>query len=175
MADNFLGEIRVFSFSYAPVGWADCNGQTLPIPQNVQLFSLLGNRYGGDGRTNFALPDLQGAAVVSQGQGQGLLRYDVGDKGGAPDVTLRESEIPGHTHQGRASSEPADIQSPGPDRSLARSSPGFAYQGNASEDLVRMSPQASSTVGSGAPHNNMPPSQVLRYCIALQGIFPNRG
>lgn len=175
MADNFVGEIRVFGFDFAPNGWADCNGQILPIPQNQKLFSLLGNRYGGDGKANFALPNLKDSTVISQGKGENLSPYGVGDKGGVFEVTLAEREMAIHTHQGQATTEPADIQAPGPDRALARSTPGYAYQGEVSKDLVRMNPQTTTPVGSGGAHNNMPPAQVLRFCIAMVGEEPRPG
>lgn len=174
MAEPYIGEIRVFGFSYAPYGWAECNGQLMPISQNPQLFSIIGTRYGGDGRVNFALPNLQDGAPISQGQGQGLARYNVGDKGGDTTITLSEREMPMHTHQPQATTEPADIQAPAPDRPLARSTPGYAYQGEISKDLVKMSPQAAAPAGKGASHNNMPPSLALRLCISLRGEFPNR-
>jgi len=170
--DNFIGEIRVFSFSFAPYGWAECNGQTMPVRQNPQLFALLGTRYGGDGTNFFGLPNLRDATAINQGAGQGLSRYGVGDKGGTPEVTLREAEMATHTHQPQATNEPADLPTPGPDRALARSAPGYAYQGEISKDLVRMSPQSTTPVGSGGPHNNMAPSLVLRFCIALRGAVP---
>ncbi len=175
MADNFLGEIRVFSFDFAPNGWAECNGQTLPIPQNQRLFSIIGNRFGGDGKANFALPNLKDSTVISQGKGENLSPYGVGDKGGVFEVILTEREMAIHTHQGQATTEPADVQAPGPDRSLARSTPGYAYQGEISQDLVRMNPQSTTPVGSNGAHNNMPPAQVLRFCIALVGEAPQPG
>ena len=174
MAEPYIGEIRVFGFPFAPYRWAECNGQLMPITQNQQLFAIIGNRYGGDGKTNFGLPNLQDGAAISQGQGQGLSSYKVGDKGGTTEITLSEREMPMHSHQPQATTEPADIQAPAPDRPLARSTPGYAYQGEISKDLVPMSSQAAAPAGKGAAHNNMPPSQVLRYCISLDGVFPNR-
>jgi len=172
--DPFVAEIRVFGFNFAPPGWALCNGQLLPISQNTALFALLGTYYGGDGKTTFALPNLQGSAAVSQGQGPGLSQYFVGQEGGTPAVTLLQSEIPAHTHQAQASNEPAEVQAPAADRSLARSKPGYAYQSNTVDNLVQMSAQTTSVVGSSFPHENMPPALVLNFCIALQGIFPPR-
>ena len=172
--DPFVAEIRVFGFNFAPPGWALCNGQLLPISQNTALFSLLGTYYGGDGKTTFALPNLQGSAAVSQGQGPGLSQYFVGQEGGTPAATLLQSEIPAHTHQAQASNEGAEVQAPAADRSLARSQPGYAYQSNTAGNLVQMSAQTTSVVGSSFPHENMPPALVLNFCIALQGIFPPR-
>lgn len=173
--DPFISEIRAFGFTFAPKGWAECGGQILPVPQNTALFKLLGNRFGGDGKATFALPDLKAKAPVGQGQGPGLAPYEVGDEGGALTVTLKEPEI-AHTHQATASSEPANVQAPGPDRALARSTPGYAYQGNTTSELVKMHPQSTTTFsgGSGA-HSNIAPCTVMRFCIALQGTFPDHG
>lgn len=175
MAENFIGEIRIVGFPYAPKGWADCDGRLMPITQNTALFAILDKRFGGDGKQTFALPNFKGRAAVGQGKGEGLVNYDVGDQGGALEVTLKEAELPYHTHQGQASSNEANVQAPGPDRALARSTPGFAYQGNTQEDMVKMSPQSTSSVGSGKAHTNISPCTVMRYCIALQGTFPPRG
>jgi microcystin-dependent protein len=172
--DPFLAEIRVFGFTFAPKGWAECNGQLLPISQNTALFSLLGINFGGDGRSTFGLPSLQGSAAIGQGQGSGLAPYYIGQSGGEPGVTLLQQEIPTHTHQAKAANEPAEVQAPAPDRALARSAPGYAYQGDASANLVPMSFQSTSVVGSGFPHNNMPPAMPLMFCIALQGVYPQR-
>lgn len=172
--DPFVAEIRAFGFTYSPKGWAECGGQMLPVSQNIALFSLLGNRFGGDGKVNFALPSLKAKAPVGQGQGPGLSPYDVGDEGGALTVTPKKPEI-AHTHQAKASSEPANVQAPGPDRALARSTPGYAYQANAASELVKMNPQSTTTFAAGdGAHNNMAPCTVMRFCIALQGIFPDR-
>lgn len=170
--DPYIGEIRVFSFSFAPKDWLDCDGRLVSTDQYTKLFSLLGYRYGGEGRS-FALPDLRDTAALCQGQGQNLSPYKLGDKGGTAEVTLKEQDLPVHTHQGYSNREPAEVQAPGPDRVLAHSTPGNAYQGPA--DLVRMNAQTASIAGSGAPHNNMPPAQVLRFCIAYEGEFPPRG
>jgi microcystin-dependent protein len=173
--DPFIAEIRVFGFTFAPKGWAECNGQLLPISQNTALFSLLGTNFGGDGKSTFGLPKLQGSAAIGQGQGLGLSPYFVGEEGGVPGVTLQQSEIPMHTHQAKATNEVAEVQAPAPDRTLARSTPGYAYQGDISTKLVQMSFQSTSIVGSSFPHNNMPPAMPLVFCIALQGVYPPRG
>jgi microcystin-dependent protein len=172
--DPFVAEIRVFAFEFAPKGWALCDGQLLPISQNTALFSLLGTFYGGDGKSTFALPNLQGSAAIAQGHGSGLVPYVVGEEGGSQTVTLLQSEIPAHTHQAKATTEPAELQAPAPDRALARSTPGQAYQSNSSSSLVQMNFQTASVVGSSFPHNNMPPYLTLNFCIALQGVFPPR-
>jgi microcystin-dependent protein len=174
--DPFIAEIRVFGFNFAPKGWAECSGQLMPVSQNIALFSLLETNFGGDGKSTFALPNLNAKAPVGQGQGQGLAPYEVGDEGGALTVALKSPET-AHTHQAQATSEPANVQAPGPDRVLARSTPGYAYQGNVSPpDLVKMN--AQSTTFAGVPdtaHSNISPCTVLKFCIALQGTFPPRG
>ena len=171
MADPFVAEIRIFPFNFAPTGWAKCNGQLLPLSQNTALFSLLGTTYGGNGKSNFALPDLQGNAPMHPGQGPGLSLHDLGETGGTQFVTLLESEIPAHTHTIRASSDDADLKSPTATRSLARSIGGSAYApGNS--PAAQMAAQTLSPAGGSLPHNNMQPYLTLNFCIALQGIFP---
>jgi len=174
MSEPFIAEIRVFGFNFAPKGWALCDGQLMPISQNTALFSLVGTFYGGDGKSTFALPNLQGRAAIQQGQGAGLNDYFQGEQGGAETVTLLSSEMPMHNHKAFASSKPATQQAPAPTRALARSTPGFAYQSNATSNLVELNPGAASESGSGSAHNNMPPALVANFCIALQGVFPPR-
>src|SRR3712207_1421508 len=140
MADPFVAEIRIFPFNFAPKGWAFCQGQLLPISQNTALFSLLGTFYGGDGKSTFALPDLEGSAAMHEGQGQGLSVRDLGQIGGAESVTLLVSEIPFHTHSVRVVTEAGDLQTPSPNVALARSSEGFAYTASQSS-TVQMAPQ----------------------------------
>ena len=128
MADPFVAEIRIFPFNFAPRGWAFCDGQLLPLSQNTALFSLLGTTYGGNGTSNFALPDLQGRAPMHPGQGPGLSLHDLGETGGSETVSLLESEIPAHTHALRAdAADPADVQAPNAGVVLARSTGGNAY------------------------------------------------
>jgi len=175
MADPFVAEIRIFPFNFAPKGWAFCDGQILPISQNTALFSLLGTTYGGDGKSTFALPDLQGRAPMHPGQGQGLSLHDLGETGGSDTVSLLESEIPSHTHTLRGpNGDPADAQNPSSFTSLAQSANGFAYQSNTSQNLTTLSPQALTQAGGDQPHNNMMPYLTLNFCIALQGIYPPR-
>src|SRR3954469_5763047 len=112
MADPFVAEVRIFPFNFPPVGWAFCNGQILPLSQNTALFSLLGTTYGGDGKSTFALPDLEGSVPVHPGQGQGLSLYDLGQQGGTETVTLLESEMPLHTHQLKGQLDPGDLFQP---------------------------------------------------------------
>lgn len=174
MADPFVAEIRIFPFNFAPKGWAWCDGQLLPLSQNTALFSLLGTTYGGNGKSNFALPDLQGRAPMHPGQGPGLSLHDLGETGGSETVTLLESEIPAHSHAIRAyASDPGDHFSPS-GASLSRSSNGNAYQTGTS-GLVPMSPQALAPAGGDQPHNNLMPYLTFYFCIALQGVFPPRG
>jgi microcystin-dependent protein len=174
MTDPFVAEIRVFGFDFPPVGWASCDGQLLPISQNTALFSLLGTMYGGNGKSNFALPDLMDAGAVSTGQGPGLSYYDQGVTVGTPTVTLIESETPKHTHVAQGAPDAGDQSSPAADRALARSAPGFAYQSNGTDKLMPMDPFILSIAGGSLPHQNMPPALVLNFCIALQGVFPQR-
>jgi len=174
VADPFVAEIRVFPFNFAPKGWAFCDGQLMPISQNTALFSLLGTTYGGDGKSTFALPDLQGSAAMHPGQGQGLSLRDLGEMSGVDSVTLLVSEIPFHTHTMMAGNveDDGNLQTGGPTRLLAKSGNGFAYHG--ATNLVQMAPEALSPAGGGLPHNNMQPYLTLSYCIALQGVFPAR-
>jgi microcystin-dependent protein len=174
MADPFVAEIRVFPFNFAPRGWAWCDGQLLPISQNTALFSLLGTFYGGDGKSTFALPDLQGSAAMHTGQGPGLSNRFLGEQGGTPFVTLLESEIPSHTHLLQTSNGNADIKAPSPIRAMARSGGGNAYQPTVNANLVSLHPQALTPAGGDQPHNNMMPYLTLFFCIALQGVFPPR-
>jgi microcystin-dependent protein len=174
MADPFVAEIRIFPFNFAPKGWAWCDGQLLPLSQNTALFSLLGTTYGGDGKSNFALPDLQGRAPMHPGQGPGLSLHDLGETGGSETVTLLESEIPAHTHALRASPDQADLTAPTPTRSLAGSQGGAIYvQG--SPPLSAMAPESLPPAGGDQPHNNMQPYLTFYFNIALQGVFPPRG
>jgi len=172
MADPFVAEIRIFPFTFAPKGWAWCNGQLLPISQNTALFSLLGTTYGGDGKSTFALPDMQGRAPMHPGQGPGLSLHDLGETGGSETVTLLESEIPAHTHQLRAATSLGDNPNP-VGHSLARYV--NAYQSTVNTSLVAMAPQALAPAGGDQPHNNMMPYLTYYFNIALQGVFPPRG
>jgi microcystin-dependent protein len=176
MSDQFVAEIRIFAGNFAPKGWALCDGQLLPISQNTALFSLLGTMYGGDGKSNFALPDLQGASPMHAGQSSasGTI-YDQGQTGGEQAVTLLQSEIPVHSHTMQASIDDADLRIPSPTRVLAKSGGGFAYQTNTSQLGSTLAPQALTPAGGSLPHNNMQPYLALTFIIALQGVFPPRG
>jgi microcystin-dependent protein len=172
MSDQFLAEVRIFPFNFPPTGWALCDGQLLPISQNTALFALLGTVYGGDGKSTFALPDLQGSAPMQPGQGQGLSLRDLGEMSGVESITLLQSEIPVHTHAMSAAIDPGDLTIPDPARSLAVSVGGPAYATTAPN--ATMAFQAQPPAGGGLPHNNMQPYLTLNFCIAMQGIFPQR-
>ena len=172
MADPFVAEIRMFAFNFAPKGWAWCNGQLLPISQNTALFSLLGTTYGGDGKSNFALPNLQGSAPMHPGQGNGLSLHDLGEMGGSQTVTLLESEIPAHVHTVKAFNDVGEDRIPGPTEALARSTGGLLYAAPA--NTQSMAPQALTPAGGSLPHNNMQPYLTCYFNIALQGVFPPR-
>lgn len=165
----------MFGFNFAPRGWAFCDGQILPISQNTALFSLLGTTYGGDGKSTFALPDLQGNTPMHPGQGQGLSLRDLGEMSGSQFVTLLNSEMPVHTHTLSATTEDGVAGSFTQGTNIATSVGGKLYQNNTSANLTPMNFQALSIAGSSLPHNNMQPYLVLNFCIALQGIFPPRG
>ena len=175
MADPFVAEIRIFPFNFAPKGWAFCDGQLLPISQNTALFSLLGTTYGGDGRSNFALPDLQGSAPMHPGQGPGLSLHDLGEASGSENVTLLQTEMPAHTHAFMASNEIGEDRKPG-NEAMARSTGGPLYGPAPSPPLTltAMAIEALPPVGADFPHNNMMPYLTLNFCIALQGVFPPR-
>ena len=174
MSDQFVAEIRIFPFNFPPRGWAFCDGQLLPISQNTALFSLLGTTYGGDGKSTFALPDMQGNAPMQPGQGQGLSLRDLGEMSGVESITLLVSEIPVHTHSMRASIENATQGTLTQNITLASSVSGSLYQDTTNSNLVQMAFQALPPAGGGLPHNNMQPYLTLNFCIALQGIFPQR-
>ncbi len=172
MADPFVAEIRIFPFNFAPRGWAFCDGQLLPLSQNTALFSLLGTTYGGNGKSNFALPDLQGRAAMHPGQGPGLSLHDLGETGGSETVSLLESEIPSHNHALQGSNNQSDTPSPA-GRFLAHPTTA-AYVPASAGNLVAMAPEALAPTGGDQPHNNLQPYLTMYFCIALQGVFPPR-
>jgi microcystin-dependent protein len=176
MSDAFVAEIRIFPFNFAPKGWAFCNGQILPLSQNTALFSLLGTTYGGDGKSNFALPNLQGTVPMQQGQGPGLSLRDLGEISGVESVTLLQTEIPVHTHSAQVQTQdPADQTAGSPLRVLAASQNAAAFaSGTPIPPTVPMAFQSLAPTGGGLPHNNMQPYLTVNFCIALQGIFPPR-
>ena len=172
MADPFVAEIRIFPFSFAPKGWAFCDGQLLPISQNTALFSLLGTTYGGDGKSTFALPNLQGRSPMHPGSGIGLSPHQLGDGGGRETVALSESEIPAHSHAMMAQSGAASSRVPA-GKLLAHPARGMTYA-SPSANLVALANDALAPAGGQAPHNNMMPYLTLYFCIALQGVYPPR-
>ena len=165
MAEPFLSEIRIMSFGYAPRGWALCNGQLLPINQNQALFSLLGTTYGGDGRVNFALPDLRGRASMHMGSG-----HTLGERGGEQAHTLSIAELPTHTHV--LSASPTTGNQPVPTNNvMASTAPNPVY--GPPQSLVALNPGTVTSTGGSQAHLNMQPFLTLNFCIALQGIFPS--
>jgi microcystin-dependent protein len=173
MADPFVAEIRIFPFNFAPKGWAWCDGQLMPLSQNTALFSLLGTTYGGDGKSNFALPDMQGNAPMHPGQGPGLSLHDLGEMGGSETVTLLESEIPAHSHALNGLAAVGNRTTP-VGNTIARVTGATPYIPPAGKALVAMAPQALTPAGGDLPHNNMMPYLTLFFNIALQGVFPPR-
>lgn len=175
MADPFLAEIRIFPFNFAPKGWAFCDGQLMPLSQNTALFSLLGTTYGGDGKSTFALPDLQGRAPMHPGQGQGLSLRDLGENGGSETITLLVSETPVHTHSVAATNNTGNSTSPSNAiwaKATIQRAALLMYHEAPSNG--QMSLQALTPTGGSLPHTNMQPYLTFNFCIALQGVFPAR-
>jgi microcystin-dependent protein len=174
MADPFVAEIRIFPFNFAPRGWAWCNNQLLPISQNTALFSLLGTTYGGDGKSTFALPGLEGSVPIHVGgdqPGPGLSTYDLGQTGGEDFVTLLQSEMPVHSHNITAQTiDQGDNRVPDPTRNLGNTQ---MYIANGTQPAF-FDPTAISITGGSLPHNNLMPYLTLYFNIALQGVFPPR-
>jgi len=166
MAEPFVGEIRTFAFGQIPQGWAPCNGQLINVQTNQVLFSIIGATYGGDGRTTFALPNLQGGVPVHQGAAQGV---PYGKSGGEAAHALTINEMPNHSHTVNASKSIANSGNPTGNVWSFSDQQTFASTANAT-----MSLNAISTVGSSQPHNNMQPYSVLSFCIALTGLYPSR-
>jgi microcystin-dependent protein len=181
MSNPFLAEIRMFPFNFAPTGWAFCNGQLLPISQNTALFSLLGTNFGGDGKSTFALPNIQGNCVVDVGQGSGLSLYNVGDTGGSQNVTLLVTEIPSHSHDfndkpgvdGTTNAAAGNVFGKTVFSNQGTNGVIFAYTPTAPGG-TKLNPNAITFSGSSFPHNNMMPYLTLNFCIAMQGVFPPR-
>jgi microcystin-dependent protein len=167
--DQFIAEIRIFAGNFAPTGWAFCNGQLLPISQNTALFSLLGTTYGGDGISNFALPDLRGSSPMHQGPGLQLTSRSLGDQGGVETVTLNLGEIPSHSHQLTAS-DSASADTPASNVLGQSTAKIYGPPGN----LVPMAGASVLPTGGSQPHDNRQPYLVLNFIIATQGIFPSR-
>lgn len=180
MSSPFVAEIRMFGFNFAPTGWAQCNGQLIPISQNTALFSLLGTFYGGDGKSTFALPNMQGNCAVNQGQGPGLSQWFLGQEQGSQTITLLTTEIPAHPHTMSVTSANGNGGTAN-NGQLARSFKGNLQSSNTGKMYSTAAPntntRADSTLitGGSLPHNNMMPYLTLNFCIAMQGVFPPRG
>ena len=176
MSEPFLAEIRMVGFNFAPRGWATCDGQILPINQNQSLYSLLGTTYGGDGRINFALPDLRGRTPIHFGTAiPNPTNHVLGQKGGEEAVTLTAAQMPGHSHTLNASG--SDATQAGPtDALLAKStaSGGQVYSGTSDPQNTTLGTSAITNAGSSQGHDNMQPCLTLNFCVALQGLFPSR-
>jgi microcystin-dependent protein len=172
MADPFVAEIRPFAFNFAPTGWAQCNGQLLPISQNTALFSLLGTFYGGDGKSTFALPDLQGSAPMHQGQSGGTSDRTLGEMSGSENVTLIQTEMAAHSHALNAVESTATARQP-PNQMFAVGEAISNYHTGPTN--TQMDPRMLALTGGNLPHNNTQPTLAVNFCIAMQGIFPPRG
>jgi microcystin-dependent protein len=181
MSNPFVAEIRIFAGNFAPTGWALCNGQILPLSQNTALFSLLGTTYGGDGKSNFALPNLQGSAPMHPGQGPGLSLRDLGESGGEQFVTVLQTELPQHSHvlQGStafgAGTDPTNGFLAHSRWFQSNANKGVVALYNTPQSVTPMNPVSTSVAGGSLPHNNMMPYLGLTFIIALQGVFPPRG
>jgi microcystin-dependent protein len=179
MSDQFVAEIRIFPLNFAPTGWAFCDGQLMPISQNTALFALLGTTYGGDGKSTFGLPNMQDNAPMQPGTSTGLSQRFLGEASGVETVTLLQSEMPFHTHSVQAANVNGNTDQP---TGAALSRGQFSFQGNSGSvpyyftgaPATMMAPQAIAPAGGGLPHSNMQPYLTLNFCIALQGIFPQR-
>jgi microcystin-dependent protein len=180
MSNPFLAEIRIFPFNFAPRGWAFCDGQILPLSQNTALFSLLGTNYGGDGKSNFALPNLQGSAPINAGQGPGLTERFIGEQGGLATVTLLHSEIPAHSHglvadtsDGTTSIPTANLIANGNWNDGTGNTGGLQTYTTTAQNVQTLAGDLLPAGGS-QPHNNLMPYLTLNFCIALQGVYPPR-
>ena len=169
MSEPFLAEIRMMGFNFAPRGWAFVDGQILPINQNQSLYSLLGNTYGGDGRTTFALPDLRGRTPLHVGDG-----HTLGQRSGAETMTLSAAEIPSHSHGVKASSTAGNNASPANTVLGAETGTEFAYRAPEAASTTPLRAGTITNAGGGQAHDNMQPYLAVSFCIALQGLFPSR-
>jgi len=182
MSDQFLAEIRIFPFNFAPRDWAIAAGQLLPISQNTALFSLIGTFYGGNGTSNFQLPNLQGLVPLNQGQGPGLSDYVIGQQDGAPNVTLNAATVPAHTHGFMVSTDSQNLTTVATNNQLcygftgdkAGSSVANIYSPNPNSAQTMLALNSVGTAGGSQAHNNMMPTLALNFCIALRGLFPSR-
>ncbi len=181
MSSPFLGQITLFPYNFAPLGWAMCEGQLLSISQNTALFSLLGTQFGGNGTSNFALPDLRGRVPIGQGQGPGLSVYDMGSQQGQESVTLTTATVPAHSHAFPAFAVAATTNAPngalpaeGQGSGRGGAFPVNTYSASGTAASLAAAGQVAPVTSGGAPHNNLQPYLTLNWCIALQGIFPSR-
>jgi microcystin-dependent protein len=172
VSDQYLGELRLFPYNFAPLGWAFCNGQILPISQNTALFSLLGTTYGGNGTTTFALPDLRGRVPITSGQGPGTSSYSLGQTGGLENVALAQGNMPAHNHTVSPGANDSAASGTRPGGSVLARVTTAIYAG--SSDGTTMAPTTTSNTGSNVPISVLQPYLVLNFCIALQGIYPTR-
>ena len=170
MSDPFIGEVMMFAGNFAPLGWADCNGQLLSINQNQALFSLLGTTYGGDGIQTFALPDLRGRTPVHAGSGPGMSTRTLGETGGSESVTLSAAQMPSHTHTLRAAAA-ASTGTPGSTVALAQTSGAKVYRAPSNPATMG---NGLASAGGGQPHDNRQPYLGVRFIMALEGIYPSR-
>ena len=169
MSEPFLAEIRMVGFNFAPRGWAYCDGQIMPIDQNQSLYALLGTNYGGDGRSTFALPDLQSRTPIHEGG-----NHPLAQRGGSETVTLAAAEIPTHTHTAKASSKIGDNNSPADDNLATTPTNELLYRDPEAATMTALRPGTVANAGGGQAHDNMQPYLTLAFCIALQGLFPSR-
>ena len=176
MSDPFLGEIRLVGFTFAPQGWALCDGQLLSIAQNTALFSLLGTTYGGNGQTTFALPDLRGRVPIHPGQGPGLSNYVLGEQSGSENVTLNASQLPGHNHPLASSNQQGSSSDPSGNFPAVLNDPAgtIAVNGYLASSNSTLNPAAIGVTGGNQPHSNIQPFLCVNFIICLQGIYPSR-
>ncbi len=173
MSEPFVAEIRIFPFTFAPRGWALCNGQLMAIRQNTALYSLLGTNYGGDGVNTFGLPNLQGRFPIQSGQGTGLSQYVLGQAGGTTAVTLDATQLPAHNHPENVLVSTGTSNTPSGGLLTQPGLRNAAYFGS-DATTAALAATAVAPTGGSQPHNNLPPFLTLNYCIALQGVFPQR-
>lgn len=173
MSNPFVAEIRIFPFQFAPKGWAMCDGQLLPISQNTALFSLLGTYYGGDGKSNFALPNLQGSVAVHTDQYSGGGQYPIGAEFGEDSVTLLQSEMPQHAHTLQGDTTALNARASSPNGAIPGHPSTKNIYGTGTSNTT-MNPSMIGVAGNSSPHNNLMPYLTLNYCIALQGVYPPR-
>lgn len=172
MSEPFLAEVRIVGFNFAPRGWAFCDGQILPINQNQSLYSLLGTTYGGDGRTSFGLPDLRGRVPIHTGRSDGGSQQVLGQKGGEETHTLSVAEMPAHDHKAQASSQNADQNNP--QNTVLGQALNLYIPASSGPTPQSLLPATVANAGGSQAHNNMQPTLVLNFCIALRGLFPSR-